>query len=297
MNWKDRVKKSGGNPVQVFLKTYKTDFVERVKEKQDNIIHDLDNFLIVDIWYTLKWNVFDKTANKFTASYTSNEIKDWNEPLYVVKHTFLSSWSVSDLVLKWYRTTDIKENIKWKASLHLAITILDLNDWMLKEIFLSWKNFWTAMDFLKEADPNEVCSIKWVMEFENTETKERISEEELNKLKWIEAQKYSARYMFNITWTWVQATEEQKDEVRKKNDEILAFLPWNREFYKNKYWEVWKQQEYAKPEEEVKEVEIVQPVAQNTQQTKQVQQSPVQKTAEEVMQEVGDDIGIEDIPF
>jgi hypothetical protein len=49
MNWKDRVKKSGGNPVQVFLKTYKTDFVERVKEKQDNIIHDLDNFLIVDI--------------------------------------------------------------------------------------------------------------------------------------------------------------------------------------------------------------------------------------------------------
>jgi hypothetical protein len=41
----------------------------------------------------------------------------------------------------------------------------------------------------------------------------------------------------------------------------------------------------------------VQPVAQNTQQTKQVQQSPVQKTAEEVMQEVGDDIGIEDIPF
>lgn len=278
MKWESNV-----NPINVFLDFQKWEFVEWNKEKQVQVIHKLDNFAVVDVWYTVKWKTYNKEQNTFTEYFHSNEIKTWDEPMYIVRTMFLNKQPMQDLICKWYWKQDVKHKLGSKAYLHIAITILDLNDWMIKEIFLSWNNFFKASNFLKEIDTDSILEIDTKVVYENTSNKKIITEKEMDELRWAEASKYSARYIAELVDTWKKINEEQREFINETFSAIWEYMISNREYYKNKYWETENKKEYAKIEDNDN----------NVQKPKQVQKENIINPIEQIW----DDISIEDVPF
>lgn len=237
-NWKSSISQEQTCPINLFLEYKKWEFSNYDKETMTNQIHHLDKFVILDIWYTIKWAEWDDTANKYTNRYFSNEIKDWSEKLYLVKMSF-SNWNTDKELIKiWNWKNDIKPILPKWAALNLCITLLDLNDWLVKEVFLSWNNFYKISKFIRTNEPSNICSFitkVWYTNWSKDDKWEEIIVDEsfVDGLKWTEAAKYKKRYILDIKSNWEKHNDSKTiyDISCSLDDYFLSKTNWYKERY------------------------------------------------------------------
>ena len=281
-NGKRAVRDTVENPVKVFLDYQKGKLITWDKEQKMNVEHPLNKFIILDIGYTFKWKERNETLRNFVSQHNSNEIKDWDQTLHIIKMVFVNKEAIKDLVISW-TWAQIKEEVKWKWNIHLALTVLDLDDWIVKEFFISWTNFFNVSSAIKNFWHKDILSFESKTTYERDKTKEEIALEklnntydekkkkveitleQLNELKWIEASKYKARYNCIVVNTWETIEEDIEKLANETSDWIDAYHEHVTEYYTRTYWisdsnwvaEQTEQKQYAKldikEEEETKE--------------------------------------------
>lgn len=123
------------NPVVKFLDWKGKDsdgyFTYWDNESKENIKFDFNKFVIVDLWYTIKW--YSNTREKWIYS---NEIKHFGSKLRVMESG--DRWLT---VCEWIYK-DIKDTIEaeW-AKLHMWVTVMNLNTGELMEFFVKWNAY------------------------------------------------------------------------------------------------------------------------------------------------------------
>lgn len=246
-------------PIDKFLEFRKWNFSCWNKDVEQTEIHDLDNFIILDVWYTVKWAEWNDTLKQYTSRYFSNEIKDWKEKFYLIRTTFVNGKAEKELIKSGNWKSDIKPVLPTWAALHIWLTILDLNDWIVKEVFLSGNLFFKISTFIKWVQPNEVCWFKhwvaytkWAKDDKGNEI--MVTEAFVDSLKWTEAAQYKKRYTLDIYKTW--ATHDDTLSISTLWDDLDKYFEAKRMYYVNTY-DLWieikaEQTKFFKlPEEEI----------------------------------------------
>ena len=280
-----------------FLEFSKGEFVKWNKEKKQNDVYKLDNFIILDIWYTIKWKVWNDSMNKYTAAYFSNEIREYSEPLYLIKSTFVEWTALKDLKAKW-TWTDLKQIKPTEASLNIIIYIFDLNDNKLKAFTLSWANFFDISNRIKWYH-NDLWDTFWKSRFKlvnktlftkwdkNKEWKEILfTEKELDKLSKLELVGIKKRYKVELEYIWTRISDKEVEDLwlMEISKEIDRYYQSRKEYYAKTYWVIDKKENnYIKLKEKEEEW------------TKEVQDIKKDRKHTNIKQE--EEISIEDIPF
>lgn len=103
------------------------------KELQENIKYKIGKCTIVNIWFTVKG--FNENLN---TSIYSNKIGNWDEEVIVKsKWDILAQWL-------WKDIRDIVSN--YGGNIHKAITLFDITNNKLIEIYLKWQAGWGIVD-------------------------------------------------------------------------------------------------------------------------------------------------------
>lgn len=218
------------SPIEKYLEFRKWQFQTWNKDEQKNEVHPMDNFVVIDLWYTIKWKLWSDIEQKNILSVYSNEIKHFWQKLTVTEVSFLDK--EKRIIAEW-TWKDIKNILPTYAKLNLAVIVLDLNDMWIKEFFLSGRNFYDVSNFiLKKSEPWDILSIKVKIMYTNWIKDKNwdeilVDENYINSLKGIEASKYKNRYVLNIENTWNKFEDK---EFLNQQAEILD------EYFKNKYW-------------------------------------------------------------
>jgi hypothetical protein len=214
------------SPIEKFLELRKWEFVFWNKDVSQNEVHPMNNFVVLDIGYTVKGKLWSDIEQKNTHSVYSNEIKHFWQKLHVTKTNFLTK--EKNKVAEWV-WKDIKESLPKYARLNIWVIVLDLNDMWVKEFFLDGKNYFKVSTFLsKEAKPWDILSI-WTKVMYTNGIKDSawnevmVTEEFVNWLKGIEASKYENRYILDIVNTWKQFEDKQiLEDAAKELDEYFV---------------------------------------------------------------------------
>lgn len=218
------------SPIEKFLEYIKWEFSCWNKDVNLNEVHPMNNFVVLDIGYTVKGKLWSDLEQKNTHSIFSNEIKHFWQKLYVTEMNFLSK--EKEVIAEW-TWEQIKESIPSYAKINLWVIVLDLNDMWVKEFFLYGKNSFNVSKFLKDnATPWDILSIETKVMYTNGSKDKAwneimVTEDFVNWLKWIEASKYKNRYVLEIKNSGtkfedtVLLTElsNQLDEYFKKKNE------------------------------------------------------------------------------
>jgi len=288
-------------PINLFLENIKGKLGTWNKEKKENDFYQLDNFIILNVWYTIKGQVWDDSIKKYTATYFSNEVHSFNETFYAIEMTFSDGKAFKKLSAKWLWNDreEPSESVKPKMPawiwLKVWVTVLDLDDWLVKELFIWISDFINNIQpVLKEANPNNKYKFEIAKAYTNgtkVDGKEVfITEAELDKLKWSEAAQYKNRYVSTLTVLSV-ASDDEVATAESKLDLLDAYLVSKKSYYKRTYgdWAESKEDKYAKPawvqsdEDFAKEVKAEEPIVKAKWETDKHNSS--------------DDISISDIPF
>ena len=291
-------------PINVFLENIKGQLGAWNKEKKENDFYDLESFVILNVGYTIKWQVWDDSIKKYTATYFSNEVHSFNETFYAIEMTFSDGKAFKKLAAKglWndkeVPANSVKGKMPMGIGLKVGITVFDLNDNTVKEFFVGISDFINNIQpTLRDSDPTNVYKLDITKVYTNGSKDEKwqevfISEAELDKMKWSDAAKYKNRYVSQLDILG-QADETQVKNAEDKLELLEKYLDSKKEFYKNTYGEDNKSSESEKnyaPEptwiqsdEEFKE---------------EVKSKPVVKAQGETQKHNTTwDISIEDIPF
>lgn len=218
------------SPIEKFLEYRKWDFSCWNKDVNLNETHPMNNFVVLDIGYTVKGKLWSDLEQKNTHSVYSNEIKHFWQKLYVTEMNFLSKQK--EVIAEW-TWKEIKESMPWYAKLNLWVIVLDLNDMLVKEFFLDGKNYFKVSTFLKDnATPWDILSIETKVMYTNGSkdaawNEIMVTEDFVNWLKWIEASKYKNRYVLDIKNSGTKFEDNdlltdvsnQLDEYFKKKNE------------------------------------------------------------------------------
>jgi len=235
------------NPISVFLENIKWQLWVWNKEEKKNDFHILDRFLVLNIWYTIKWQVWDDSIKKYTSTYFSNEVGSFNEKFYAIKMTFSNWKAFKTLAAQWtwnnYESPSeaVKPKMPAWIGLKVWITILDLNDWLVKEFFVWISDYINNIQAqLREAWAEAVSwySIEsmytnWTKDSDGKEI--MITEKALDEMKWSQAADYKRRYISTIT-SWWEWTEEEIWHAEEALDKVIASLDAKKAYYKKTYW-------------------------------------------------------------
>ena len=189
------------SPIEKFLEYRKWEFSCWNKDVNLNEVHPMNNFVVLDIGYTVKGKLWSDLEQKNTHSIFSNEIKHFWQKLYVTEMNYLSK--EKEVIAEW-TWKQIKESIPSYAKINLWVIVLDLNDMWVKEFFLDGKNYFKVSTFLKDnATPWDILSIETKVMYTNGSKDKAwneimVTEDFVNWLKWIEASKYKNRYILDI---------------------------------------------------------------------------------------------------
>lgn len=227
------------SPISVFLEYKKWEFVYYDKDSKENIKNNLDNFIILDYWYCIKGEEWDERVNKYTNRYYSNEIKDWWDRLYLIRMRFINWETEKTLINKWIWKTDIKPSLPKWCNLNLSLTILDLNDWIVKWLCLSWNNFFKVSKIIREnSKPESIFSFKTKTEYtdwsKDTNWNEvLVSEDYVDNLKWTQAAKYKKRYTLDMVNSLT--CFDKVSEISNLYDELDNYFYEKTKSYQQKY--------------------------------------------------------------
>lgn len=247
-----------------------------------NDIYNLNNFIILDVVYTIKWAIWNDSLNKYTSKFYSNEVRSFSEKLYLMKLDFNWWETTKELIVKWNWKQNIKPILPEWVSLNMWLVIYDLNDNMIKEIFLSWNNFFKVSNFIKWITATDILkfnsSVKytnWSKDSNNSEI--LVDEKFVDWLKWTEAAKYKKRYILDINNTWTKY--EDTSSIKDMADLLDTFYIERKKYYLKAFDNIDEIQEEKKPQ-------YFQPTE------KQLNTEEVKKVFN-----VEEDISIEDVPF
>lgn len=235
----NNVRESTKCPVEVFLELKKWEFSCWNKDLWINQVHNIDNFIVLDIIYTIKWADWNDTLKKYTSKYFSNEVRKFDEDLYLIKMDFDNWVNNKELVLKWKWKNDIKPNIQKWVALNMWLIILDLNDLLVKEVFVSWNNFFKVSNFIRNVPVHTKLKFTSTKMYSNWALDKNwnevlVDESFVDTLKWSEAVKYKARYILDIVSLWNIYNEVDKlFDIIKGLDE---YYEERKKYYSNTYW-------------------------------------------------------------
>lgn len=184
------------SPIEKYLEFNKGQFQTWNKETKQNEIYPMDNFVVLDVEYTVKWKLWSDIEQKHVKLINSNAIKHFWQKLVV--RDFNTITKDKGIVVEWV-WKDIKPSLPSYAKLHIWVIVLDLNDMGIKEFFLSWQHFYNFSQFLKTTKPWEILKLIPGTMYTNGTKDENgnevlVTEEFVNGLKWVEASKYKNRY-------------------------------------------------------------------------------------------------------
>ena len=210
------------NPIKIFLENVKWQLWIWNKEKKQNDFHTLDKFLVLNIWYTIKWQVWDDSIKKYTATYYSNEISSFNETFYAIEMTFWADKKTyKKLISKWVWQLDkqakigVKFDVPTGIGLKVGIIVLDLNDWLVKEFFVWISDYINNIQQeLKNATPSTVWGYELGHRYTNwTKVDDKevfITEAELDSMKWWRTGSYENVYLNEYLPTFRISKEENQ---------------------------------------------------------------------------------------
>ena len=289
------------SPIAVFLENKKWNLAKWNKEKWADDIHTLDKFIILSVWFNVTGQVWDSNIQKYTNRYYSNEIRQFDETIYAIDMTF--NPTTKRLVAKWNWKTDVKPYMPQWVWIKTNITILDLNDWLIKWFFVSASDYFESLQEIISSNPADTIysySIDRLFTKGNKDASWNeilMTEKELDKLPRSELISIQNRYKSNLKVVW-KATDEQVNTAEEKMDLVLSYYEHKKEYYAKEYGEVIKEEtNYAKPNSiEKQEIELEKEIeerkvkwAQEIQWIKKEDKKPLVEAVEE--------ISIEDIPF
>lgn len=298
-------------PISHFLDYQKWELAHYDKDLKERIFHKLNNFSILDVGYTIKWQLWDDWIRKFTHSVYSNEIKFWDQKLHVYEIKFGEKLERTKIA-EWNWKNEVKEHIPKYAAIHLAVTVLDHEDGLIKEFFLSWNNFYNVSQIIKDAKPEYL--FKFVSETKYTDgtvdDKKNpiyISEAELDDMKWAQAAKYKPRYISILEKVWVVEDPEVMSMIQWMWDELDQYFKekaaqYNKnsheEFQANSNESATKEGAYYNPTEaQASEAQKPQPVtAVKTDEEKKKALADDAKKHHDMIRSQ-EEINIEDLPF
>ena len=307
-----------------FLEFSKWEFVKFNKIKKQNDVYNLDNFVILDIWYNIKWKIWNDSMNKYTAAYFSNEIKNYSEPLYLVKSIFHEKKASFSLIAKWF-WENLKLNMPTEANLNIVIYIYDLNNNRLLSFSLSWMNFYNMTNKIKKYNKelwgefwedfwkckfrlvNKTFFTKWDKDEKWKEI--LLTEKELDNLSKLELVDIKKRYKTELEYLWEKISDKEIEDLWliEIAEDIDRYYKSRKAYYIKTYWIVEKEEDkYAKLEQEqwtkqIKEKELkwvgeFQEVTQKELQwAKEIQDIKKDRKHTNIKQE--EEISIENIPF
>ena len=295
-------------PIEVFLENIKWQLGVWNKEKWMNDFHDLSDFIILSVWFTIKWQVWNDAIQKYTSTYFSNENRSFNETFYAIEMKF--NPTTKTLVAKGNWKEDVKPVLPAWIWIKTGITILDLKDGKVKEFFLSVSEY--IGNLQQVINTNSPDTIYWYTvetKFSNWKKNDKweetfISEKELDELKWREASAYKPRYISSLLIKWI-AEKEDVQLAEEKLDLLNEYMKWKKEYYKKTYWEgsVQEPKQYAQINDiDKQEAEINAEI-----EARKAVQSAPNNTVKNVwatwytqnnnLRNVQEEISIEDIPF
>lgn len=261
------------NPTSVYLDNIKGNLWVWNKDKWENDFHTLDKFIILSVWFTIKGKVWDDNLKSYTNTYFSNEIRQFNETIYAIDMTF--NPTTKTLVAKGNWKTDVKPHMPQAVGIKAMITVLDLNDGLIKAFPVAASQyFWDTwlQESITSFEPTDILSYSITKMYTNwTKNKDgsdiMITEEKLDAMKWSEAAKYKNRYISKLT----KVSEGDKESIEAAEelvDSVDEYYKSKRKYYEDTYgkWEKKEQWTYAQPswiqsdEEFSKEVKEEEPV-------------------------------------
>jgi hypothetical protein len=283
---------STSSPIDKYLEYRKWVFSCWNKETSSNEVHELNNFIILDVVYTIKWAEWNDALNQYTSRYYSNEIREFKDKLYLIRMTF-SNWQANkDLVISWQWKQHIKPVLPKWAALNLWLVIYDLNDKSVKEVFLQGNSFYKVSQFIKWITSNNVLSFKSTVWYTDWKTDKDwndiiVDEAYVDSLKWTEAAKYKKRYILDIENTWL--TYDDNDDIQAMawliDEHYLAM----KKAYIDKYdnWKV----------EELQPWEFAVPDLVKEEESKATKEVATIKEDDKKKDYIDWDISIEDVPW
>jgi len=283
------------NPVtrENYLENIKGQLWHWNKETKQNDFTVLNNFIILAVWFTVKGKVWNDSIKSYTNTYYSNEIRDFSETVYAIDMTF--NPTTKKLVAKWNWKTDVKPHMPQWVWITSMITVLDLNDWIVKAFTVSasqyfWPTWlWAIINWFNPEDRLSYTITK--MYTNGTKDKDgnenMITESQLDDMKGSEASWYKNRYISNISLVW-PATEEQINSAETIMDSIDEYYNSSKAYYNKTYWEgeVKKEWTYAKLDDKIESDEDF---ANKVKEEAKIAKVNNMDTTEE--------ISVEDIPF
>lgn len=280
------------NPTSIYLDNIKWQLWVWNKGKWENDFHTLDKFIVLTVWYTIKWKVWDDNLKQYTNTYYSNEIRQFNETLYAIDMQFINWQAIKNLAAKGKWKTDVKPLMPQWVGMKAMITVLDLNDGIVKAFPVALTQYFGEDGLQKQIEsyePTDVLSYSitkmytnWKKDVSGNEV--LISEKELDAMKWSEAATYKNRYISKIKRVSegdqesIEAAEELMDKVEEYNLSKKAY-------YAKTFWE-WSEEEdktYKPTKEQLWGTDEVEPVMKAQWKTSKVNSS--------------EELDISDLPF
>lgn len=314
-NWTTNIQQGNETIIDQYLQFTKGQFGFYNKELKEFIPTKLNNISLLDIWYTIKGQQWDQNQNKFIYWYWSNEIKSFDETMYFIKFVY---WpETTKVLLAKGKYPVIKEVVKWTqwAWLNLCITFLDHNDWLIKEAFLSWTNFISVSDKLKEyskLDPDNYTKHTYQLVTTTYYTNNKkdanweliyITMEELIKIQqttpalWIW---YQPRYKVDLVQNKEVVSDEVIEMLKEYENQLDQFHKEKQEYYRKEYDQV-QNGTVVYEEKQIDENNYYQPNVQPTEVAQPVQPVQTEATPKRTYTvppiKTNDEITIEDLPF
>lgn len=230
------------NPTSVYLDNIKWRLGIWNKEIKENEFHVLDKFIILSVWFTIKGKVWDDQIKQYTNTYFSNEIRQFNETVYAIDMVFQNKKAIKTLVAKGNWKTDVKPHMPQAVGIKAMITILDLDDGIVKCFpVAATQYFWEGWlaEVIKWFDPSDILKYRITKMYTNW-TKDNagneilITEATLDEMKWSQAAKYKNRYISKLE----KVSDGDKDSIEAAEDlvdKIDEYYKSKKEYYAKTY--------------------------------------------------------------
>ncbi len=245
------------NPTSVYLDSIKWELGVWNKDLWKNIFHKLNKFIILSVGFTIQWKVWNDQIKKYTNTYYSNEIRQFNETIYAIDMVFNNGKAEKTLVAKWNWKTEVKSHLPQWVGIKAMITVLDLDDGIVKCFPVSASQYFGDKGLAKDIEswePTDILKYEITKMYTNgTKDKEgneiMITEKALDEMKWSEASKYKNRYLSKLT----KVSEGDQESIESAEDLVDAvdeYYKSKKEYYAKTYGVVDNAPagEYAKPE-------------------------------------------------
>lgn len=242
------------NPVNIYLDNIKGNLWVWNKETKENEFHDLNKFIILSIWFTIKGKVWDDSIKQYTNTYFSNEIRQFNETIYAIDMVFINNKAVKSLAAKGKWKTDVKPHMPQAVWIKAMITVLDLNDAKIKSFPVAASQYFgktwlqASIESFEPTDVLKYDMVKMYTDWSKDKSGQDIliTEAELDEMKWSAAAKFKNRYISRIAKV-TEWTAEEIEAAESYVDAVDDYYKSKRKYYEDTYWngEVVEELNYA----------------------------------------------------